>query len=277
MLWQNLTVPALARAAVETGGVCLLPIGVMEAHARHLPLGTDAFACFETAKRAADLEPAVVLPMNFWGFNYESMHRAGAIAIDVDLVTKLLHNICDEVSRNGFKKIIIVSGHGGNRFLLGLFIQSLVARDVEYVAYAYTGPRSDELQEAREELLEEKETGHACEWETSVALHLFGDCVDMSALSAEPFRNMKRNESLQKAGLYSPVDWYAMYPTMQVGHAKAATAEKGKRFVDIEVKQLAAAIRAVKDDDVTPALMREFFDKTKEPTSGWETGGAPAR
>ena len=42
MNWEHLTAPDFAQAVRDTGGVCVLPIGVLEKHADHLPLGTDA-------------------------------------------------------------------------------------------------------------------------------------------------------------------------------------------------------------------------------------------
>ena len=67
------------------------------------------------------------------------------------------------------------------------------------------------------------------------------------------------------AGGYSQVDWYAMYPHMYVGDARAATAEKGEKLLAHEIDQLVKLIRVVKADKVAPALVAEFNQRQSKP------------
>ena len=62
MQWENLTAPDFAGAVKDTQGVCVLPLACIERHGDHLPLGTDLFLGMEVARRAAEIEPAVVFP-----------------------------------------------------------------------------------------------------------------------------------------------------------------------------------------------------------------------
>lgn len=261
MQWEQLTSYDLAKAVDECQGVAIVPVGVLEAHASHLPLGTDMFTAHWQACRAAEKEPAVVFPAYPYGINHETAHLPGGIVFKRELVFALLENVCDEISRNGFKKIIFLSGHGGNRYFLPLFVQTLVEKEKPYLVYDASLPYFPEM----EDVLETDETGHACEWETSLILHIAPELVKMDQVPEKPFTSLKRNQPLSEAGGYSPMDWYAMYPVMYVGDASKATAEKGEKFMARYVEGLVKLIQAVKADETTPELYREFLAKKQNP------------
>ena len=265
MQWEQLTSSDFEKAVQSCQGVGIIPIGVIEAHASHLPLGTDMYASHWYACRAAEEESALVFPPYPFGINHESAHLPGAVVIKRGLVFTLLENICDEMGRQGVKKIILLSGHGGNRYFIPLFVQTLVEQDKDYVVY-YAEPKSG----GDRGILETNETGHACESETSDMLHIHPDLVKMSQVPPEPFTNLKRNQHLKEAGVYSPVDWYAMYPAMYVGDASKATAEKGEILSGPYIAALVDIIRRIKEDSITPELQAAFLNGKKKPKSAEE-------
>ncbi|MGC9347112.1 MAG: creatininase family protein [Anaerolineae bacterium] len=263
MQWENLTSLDFEQAVETCDRVGILPIGVLEPHGPHLPLGTDMFEAHAVACRAASQEPAIVFPAYPYGINHESAHLPGSVVIRRDLVLALLENVCDEMGRQGLTKIILFSGHGGNRWLVPLFVQTLVESTKPYTVYEAHVPVSPEAKE----VLETEETGHACESETSRSLYLHPDLVRMDQIPPEPFSNLKRNADLRDVGAYSPMDWYAMYPAMYVGNASKATAEKGRPLFESRVVGLVDLIRRVKADTTTPELQREFYERMRAPTS----------
>ena len=250
--WEHLTSLDFEQAVKDCHGVGIIPLGVIEAHGPHLPLGTDALEAHWTACQAANEEPSIVFPFYPYGINHESFHLPGAVVIKRDVVLALLENICDEMARHGLNKIILFSGHGGNRYMLPLFVQTLVERDKPYVTY-YVDVHTDD-----EDVLETDETGHACESETSTLLHIHKDLVKMDQVPSQTFTSLKRNQELREVGAYSPMDWYGMYPHMYVGDASQATAEKGKILAERRVAELVKAIKRVKADEVTPELLNEY-------------------
>src|SRR5687768_13287127 len=128
MRWEELTVPDFVKAVEISQGVVVLPIGVLEPHASHLPLGQDIFTPHWTACEAAREEPVLVYLPYEWGVNHDAAHLPGAIVLKRDLLLALLDNLCDEFGRNGLKKIILLNGHGGNRHLLPLFTHTVVEK-----------------------------------------------------------------------------------------------------------------------------------------------------
>jgi len=262
MRWEHLTSPDFAKAVDTCSGVGILPMGVLEPHGAHLPLGQDMLQAHAVACRAAGQEPAIVMPVFPWTINHEAAHLTGAVVLSRDLVMSTLSELCEEMSRNGLKKIILFSGHGGNRFIVDLFIQTFLTKRRDYIVYRVNVPFISDRANA---LMETDDLGHACEAETSLALFLHGDLVKMDAVPDDPSRNLGRNKPLADAGVYSPVDWYAMWPNMYVGDASKAAPDKGRVVFDDLVAGLAKAIRAVKDDTATQTLVEEFTRAQSDP------------
>lgn len=112
MLWEELTAGEFEKAREECKRTCIIPLGVIEKHNGHLPLGTDMLIGRKVAEEAAKREPVVIFPYYFFGQINEARHTPGTIAIRPDLLFSLLDEVCSEICRNGFNKIGILSSHG---------------------------------------------------------------------------------------------------------------------------------------------------------------------
>ena len=261
MNWERITSPEFAAARDACGRTCLIPMGVLEKHGDHLPLGQDTIYIHDICTRAAEREPAMVFPGYYFGQIHEARHVPGTIAIDAELLLSLLTNVCDEIARNGFDRILLVNGHGGNNALLDYFLQVQLQSSRDYVVYLSGIPT--DLPRAKE-LLVAAEDGHAGEAETSAMLHLHPELVKLNAFR-DYGRNLHRVRHLREAGLSTGIWWYANQP----GHLHAEevpfTAEKGEAIVQDHVEHLANQIRVVRTDETAPALQREFYEFVKDP------------
>lgn len=250
MQWELLTAPKLLRAREECSGVAVLPIGSLEKHGEHLPTGIDTIAVHRKCVAAAEREPAVVLPPLFYTHVIEMKNNIGAIPLDTVLLMQMVENILDEVARNGFRKIILVNGHGGNRFWLPLLLQSLGDKDKDYAVYLARPRAAKQLETLRESDVPEL---HAGEMETSVALYLVPEACDMEALPPEPGVSRRGTD----VPAYTPIEWYSFFPEAYAGDARPASAEKGRRAFEPAVEALVEVIRAVKaDENVLPHIRR---------------------
>jgi len=261
MQWENLTAPDFARAVKEAQGVCLLPLAVIEKHGDHLPLGTDLFIGMEVARRAAEIEPAIIFPPFYFTQILEAQHQPGTIALGGHLMLELLEAVCDEMGRNGLKKIIFVLSHGGNRYLAPFFIQLMLEKQKDYMVYL---PRMEEdptFAALMKEALESELDYHAGEMETSLILAIHPELVRMDQIDERSGKPLGRLEHLP--GVETPVSWYANFPDHYAGDARPATAEKGERILQYLAQKLAEVIRAVKEDRVTPKLYQEFFERAR--------------
>lgn len=263
MQWEQLSSGEFEEAVQACQGVGIIPIGVLEAHAAHLPLGTDMYTAHFVACGAAEREAVIVFPPYPYSINHETAHLPGGVVIKRELAFALLENICDEMYRNGIYKIILISGHGGNRHFLPLFVQTLPEKAKEYVVYWADLPVVPDDQA----LLDHHENGHACEAETSIMRHIDESLVKMDHVPPQPFSSLQRLQNVVEAGGYTQVDWYALYPHMYVGDAAKATAEKGKKMLDYRIGLLLDLIKAVKADNVSPALVAEFNQRQMKPSA----------
>jgi len=268
MLWEELNAKNFPQCVKESEGVCLLPIGVLEKHGNHLPVGTDMIIGQAVCKKSAEAEKAVVFPYYFLGQIAEAKHYPGCIAASHKLLMKALLEMCDEISRNGFNKIIICSSHGGNGHFLPFFLQEMPRLERSYNAYSYFIPN---MTKEQFKIISEKantaEMGaHAGLTETAAIMHLRPDLVDMKAQDVSESKSKGRLSKLREKGVFTGFNWYSEYPYHFAGDPSPATPELGKIYFDFICENLADVIRAVKADDESEKFIKEFSLMAKKPS-----------
>jgi creatinine amidohydrolase len=260
MRWEELTGDQFPKAVEAAQGVCLLPLSVIERHAHHLPLGTDMYIGRELCRRAAELEPAIIFPDFILTQIFEAQHCPGTIAIDADLMLRLLDNVCGEIARNGLTKIVIVNAHGGNGSLIHFFAQIQLASERDYVLYIAEPNLAPDDEAALKSLWESTVDGHAGESETSAIMAIRPDLVRRDQLRSDgEGMPLERLKTLRDAGVNTGIWWYADHPTHYRGDGSPATAEKGEYYLAARARALANAIRLIKEDTETKRLQDEFF------------------
>src|SRR5947208_7055776 len=101
--WDELTASDWPKALEKSSYTCILPIGILEKHGPHAPIGSDLIHVREWAARATRKEYAVVFPDYFYGQIYEARHQPGTFALPPRLVLEMRESTCEEIGRNGFK------------------------------------------------------------------------------------------------------------------------------------------------------------------------------
>jgi creatinine amidohydrolase len=266
MRWEELTGDQFPQAVATSQGVCLLPLSCIERHAHHLPLGTDMYIGRDLCRRAAEIEPALIFPDFIFTQILEARHCAGTIAIEADLILRLLDNVCREIARNGLHKIVLVNAHGGNGHLIHFFAQTQLASQRDYVIYVAEPPLEADDETAIKDALQTTVDGHAGEVETSAILAIRPDLVYPDQLrNDDEGMPLERLKTLRDLGVGTGIWWYADHPTHYRGDGAPATKEKGELLLDARARVLAKAIRAIKDDQETQRLQNEFFNASGRP------------
>ncbi len=245
----------------DTSGVCIVPFGCLERHSNHLPIGTDSLLAYKLAVLAAEQETAVVFPPQHYMMVASASAQPGAISFDAKLAIQIAETAFEEISRNGFKKIILYNFHGGNRNIIPLLLQNHLSRQPRnYTLYM---PEFDwEIEDVHQTYCDSTFGGHADEWETSLMLYLFPQSVHIDKIpSKHTGHPQHRLSHLKTRHIKTPVSFFSDYPTHYAGEAKTATAEKGKKAAQVIVNRLAANIKAVKDDSETLRIQQEFNNK----------------
>jgi creatinine amidohydrolase len=259
--WEELTAADFRDAITRAQGTCLLPFGIMEKHGPHLPLGNDLLNVRYAALHAADQEYAVVFPEYYFGQIFEAKHEPGTVAYSRGLQLQLLQETTDEMSRNGCKKIIIVNGHGGNNSLLPYFAQTQLEATHDYVVYvqglARSGPGEPKHKSDRSTDM------HAGESETSTSIIARPDLVHLDRATQESGADQARLKLPD--GLYTGIWWYARFPNHYAGQGAVASRELGEFEMKTWVDAIVQSIRAVKADQESLRLQKEFYDKSRHP------------
>jgi creatinine amidohydrolase len=262
---DDLSSPRFVRAVELSGGVCVIPLGVIEKHGPALPLGTDMYEAREIAFHAAEKEYAVVFPPYFVGQIFEARHQPGTIAYSNELMWKMLDETCKELSRNGLKKIVLMNGHGGNSNFLQYFCQSQLAHQEDYVVVLFQAGNDPQLSKEIRSLEKAKLDGHAGEEETSMMYSIDPLFVDMGSLNAESGLDQGRLSDLPFG--YSGIWWYAKYPNHFASDINTPNKQLGELLIEKDARQLAELIRYMKNNDKIKLLQNEFFKRADDPLS----------
>jgi creatinine amidohydrolase len=257
--WEELTAEDFQSALKQSQGTCLLPFGIIEKHGPQLPLGTDLINVRYVSEHAAAEEYAIVFPPYFYGQIFEARHQPGTLAYSAKLQLELLQETTDEMARNGCKKILIVNGHGGNNHLLPFFAQSQLAAPHDYVVYIYSGAEYPPGRPA----LKTKVDAHAGESETAHVMVSRPDLVHLDRAGRESGADLNRLDL--PAGVYTGIWWYAKFPNHYAGDGAAATTVLGEFDMKAWTAAVVNAIRAVKADQRSLSLQREFFEESSHP------------
>ncbi len=261
--WDELTASDWPRALEKSNRTIILPIGILEKHGPHAPMGSDLIRIRNLAKMAAEKEYAVIFPDYFYGQVNEAKHIQGTFSLPVNLTLELLQATCDEIARNGFEKIFIINGHGGNPQLLRYFVQTQMEKKRDYAVFFHT-PEHNEV--AREKIAEMRKSDpandqHGGEAETSVLLHMRPDLVQLERAKNESGKNLDRLGELPN--VYTAIWWYGSYPLHYAGEGGVATKELGKVITDDNVRSIVEALRAVKADTTTLKLQNQYFEEVE--------------
>jgi creatinine amidohydrolase len=261
--WDELTASDWEMALKKSDSTCILPIGILEKHGPHGPIGSDLIKVREWSARATKKEYAVVFPDYFYGQINEAKQQYGTFSLPSKLVMELLESTCKEIGRNGFKKIIIVNGHGGNPQMIRYFIQNQLEKKRDYAVYFFDPKTPRDVTEKASQLRKSdaKFDMHGGENETSSLLYLRPDLVKLDKSTSESGEN--QNHLQLSNDLYTAIWWYASYPNHYAGKAEVSSVALGKLLTDSIIKSLANAIKTVKEDKQTLKLQNEYFSKVK--------------
>jgi creatinine amidohydrolase len=215
--------------AIAMQKVILLPTGSTEQHGRHLPLDVDVFlaesVCLEVGRRAPD--KVLVLPPIAYGLNLHHIDFPGTIHIEPEVFIAFGLNITKSLAYHGFKKILLVNGHGSNTPLIDLIARKTVLETASLcAAMSYISLAMDAFNQVKDTEV----MAHADEFETSLYLHLAPERVQMDKAGKG---DDVRGTYMSSDSVYSyPVrfnDYWGRWTNLGVhGDATTATAAKGK-------------------------------------------------
>ncbi|MGM0404514.1 MAG: creatininase family protein [Thermoplasmatota archaeon] len=203
-----------------------LPVGISEGHGKHLPVGTDTYQADYMVERVAEKigKKSVIGPTLNYGHCRATSDLPGTLSISFDSLRNIVYDILKGVCKNGFEKIIVISGHAGATHMTALRLSAekiidefdvkiMLLSDYE-LAYELKGEKVSETD------------GHGGELETSRMMDIKGHLVDEDRPSNEVhyprFRVIKNYKKYLTEGMR--------------GNAKKATKEEGSEINDYVIQ-----------------------------------------
>lgn len=259
---EEMTALEFKDALTKSGSTAVIPIGVLEKHGTHLPLGTDLLDVRQVVLKATEKEYAIVFPPYIFSQIFEAKHQPGTMAYSTKVIWDVLQETCDELGRNGVKKIVLVSGHGGNNSFLPFFCQCQLEKKKSYEVILFQ-PANKKPSDEMAKLLIPGAAGHAGQTETSTMLSHRPDLVHMDMVGKQSFKDMKRMADVQQAT--TGINWYSRFPNHYGGDAAGASKELGILLINEEADQLADMLKQVKANESILKLQEEFYQESENP------------
>jgi creatinine amidohydrolase len=219
--------------------IALVPLGSIEQHSLHLPLSVDTDVITELARRVESERPEQVVSLPTLWLGHSPHHRFFAcLSLDVRTYMDVIVGLCDSLVLMGFRKILLLNGHGGNEIAAKAAMREVKSKyeaihDLKIGFASYWSLGQQTVQEVRESPL--GGVGHACEMETSLMLVLRPDSVDMSkARTGGPFGTEDRYRLLDAQfgrPVYFVDEFNEVSENGAIGQPELGTSEKGKKFL----------------------------------------------
>jgi creatinine amidohydrolase len=258
VLWQEQWRQELESMAAGAP-VVIVPTGSVEQHGPHLTLDVDIVNAFALSVAAA-LEvrsfPVLVAPPIWTGISHYKQGHVGTISVRMETYTEVIADVCRSIHGNGFERIVLLNGHGGNRAVNQAISIKLAEEDIFFLPITYWDMVGDLLDEVSDR--DDGSIGHAGEWETSLQLFLRPELVASDRARADDERqdlsvNVRRYTGFaerrrERAGGVH-------------GDPTVATAEKGRLLFDAARDEL---IKVLHELHALPVRhYREFEEELK--------------
>jgi creatinine amidohydrolase len=228
MLLSDLSWPAVEQLSRDIPVV--VPIAAVEQHGHHLPLLTDSLLLGEIVRRveAERAEGVLVTPLMWLGNSHHHLDFPGTLSCSPRDYLNLLVGLLNNLIRHGFRRILLLNGHGGNdvpgKQAAFEVRQQFRERDdllLLFTTYWSLGGRPWESMPE----IQQREMGHACEWETSMVLriapHLVGNYREAAVVEpGNPFTPATRAWITKDRSTLGHIGW----PNL-------ASAEKGEQLL----------------------------------------------
>jgi creatinine amidohydrolase len=264
MLFANLTYKTINQQTREK--VVILPLGATEQHGPHMSVSTDTDIVTYVAAGCEALLPDDILlcPALSFGSSHHHLSFGGTLSLSITTYTQVIVELVESLLNNGFRKIVLLNGHGGNitpvkqaLAVLGNRYDSTISPNIVLVTYWETAGNIF----AGAAPMESPALSHACEYETSMMLHLFPEKVwmNLAERSTRPDTNgfipFEDDEPYKGVTLFKQTAYISSNGSS--GQPQLATAEKGRHLIENAIRSVSDFITSFKNWPLLPDLSHE--------------------
>ncbi|MDZ7341566.1 MAG: creatininase family protein [candidate division KSB1 bacterium] len=226
----------LQRLSQRKFEVAVLPVGAIEPHNRHLPEGQDwlhtTHVARESCRRAwQQCQSIICLPAIPYGVDCNLLDFPLTIHVSQATLDAMVRDIVASLRHHQIQKILLINGHGGNDFK-PLVRQLQCELDVHLFLCDWWRVAADHYSG-----IFEMPDDHAGEFETSIALALFPQLVELANAGpglTRPFRF----EALNKGWVQASRRFSRLNDHCAAGDPTKASADKGKKYLDLVIQRI---------------------------------------
>jgi creatinine amidohydrolase len=246
MRFADMTSPALAQVARHRVLV-VAPIAACEQHSRHLPTFTDTILVTGVAEAVEERmqNDILLLPTLWFGASSHHLRLGATLSAEVDTHMAMLLDLLTPLLEDGFKRVLVLNGHGGNIDTMHVALRRVYARFPDRLLTAASYWELAEKELAALAKGPRKSMGHACEFETSMMLALKPALVDRAAILDDPCP-----DDPVLRGLYVAQDMKERTDHGAVGFPEKASAEQGRAFLAAAIERTAEVAQALLKKDL---------------------------
>lgn len=232
------------REEIDAGTPIALPVGAIEQHGPHLPLGTDGFIPYQLALRVAATRRLVVAPPVFYGAYSRprtggGRHFPGSVGLPGRTLEQVVRALVEDWMRQGFHEVLVLNGHWENAWTLLEALEQAVepyrATHKAVLVHWWDQVRDEDVRALFGEVFPGWEVEHASITETSM----------MEVLAPELVRTeLKADGGAKRLVTYDifPAPEDVLWPNGVGFSAVPASAEFGARLVDLLVERIGAIV-----------------------------------
>ena len=235
----------------KDGNLLILPIGSLEQHGYHLPVDTDMDCAHYIAEKVAEKTNTLLLPPIYYGYVDYALDFPGTVSVGCITLTNYIVDIAISLWKTGFKKMLLLNGHGGNTASTSM-AANIISEKTEmlFATVMWTSMIGEIYNKEREVGI--GENVHAAELETDVKYYIDPDNCDPSKAIKEmggPLTKYTHMDlGIPSAGKLI-VKWKYYTKSGVLGDATKSTIQKGKKWAEAAIEQVCDFVEILKKLD----------------------------
>jgi len=260
--------------------VVMVPMGSLERHGAHIPLGCDTLTTWGVVVRAAEMAKVIYTPIIPYGYSPHHMHLidegTGTITLSGETYRRVVYDIAKSLIYHGFNKVVFVTHHGSNSKVVDEILRKIRYESGAFTCW-YKTPTEREYNALKgiiEGPPEETPGWHSGEIETATCLAYDETLVDMNLAKQDRTHApkwmgpafSKRDgsgmvEFMDTEQAWVPMEHHEYSDTSTIGNPFRGSKEKGIKYFEFSAKHLAAFLEEVKTFPIK-ATNREFNNRS---------------
>ncbi len=246
MLLENLSYPEVASYLNQKDSI-LVPVGSVEQHSPYGIIGTDFITAEHVARQAGEAMDILVAPTLSYGVSPHHMAFPGTVSLSPDTLVAVIHDVIRSLAAHGFRKIILINGHGGNVAPIQVALVQLKTKGTPGTFRLISWYTLPGVSKSCTELYQDNDGRHATASE--VAITMFS--------RPQAFKNKPTKPATVERPNYnwplSSEEFRKTFPDGRMHSAPwLATEAHGRQIADVAVKALIAELSSLPAENPAP-------------------------